>query len=52
MPDPAGTSYHLNKWSLDTFGQPSHEKLVENFKIGLPAPKLEFEAPNSIISPP
>jgi hypothetical protein len=27
-------------------------KLVENFKIGLPEPKLEYGDPNSIISPP
>ena len=52
MPDPSGTCYHLNKWSLNTFEQLSHKKLVENFKIGLPEPKLDFEAPHSIISPP
>ena len=37
---------------LDTFGQLVHEKLAENLKIGLPEPKLNFGAPNPIISPP
>jgi hypothetical protein len=36
MPDPSGTCKHLHKWSLDTFGQLSQEKLIENLKWGLP----------------
>jgi hypothetical protein len=34
------------------FEQLSHEKLVENFKIGLPEPKLDSGDPKSIISLP
>jgi hypothetical protein len=52
MSDPSGTCYHLNEWFLDTFGQTTQENLVENFKIGLPEPNLDFGTLNSIISPP
>jgi hypothetical protein len=32
------------------FGQAFHDKLVENFRISLPEPKIDFGAPNPIIS--
>jgi hypothetical protein len=54
MPDPEGTFEHFlacsstfqNKWFSVTFvREVSHEKLVENFKNGLPEPKIDFWAP-------
>jgi hypothetical protein len=52
MPDPSGTCYQLNEWSVNTLENLSHKKMVENYKVGLPEPKLESGAPNPIINPP